>query len=58
MTEQEEPEAGWYLTIQEAAENAEEMEEDVEAGQIREIVFQGKKNPIHEFRAKLKNPRD
>ena len=56
--EQEEYTRGWYGTLQEAA-NAALAEEDVELNQIRDVVFEGrKKNPIHEFRAKLRPPSD
>lgn len=59
MQEQEEYTPGWYGTLQEAANAALREEEDLELEQAREIVFQGqKKNPIHEFKAKLKPPRD
>jgi hypothetical protein len=58
VSKQEEPEAGWYTTLQEAA-SAALSEGDVEMDQIREIVFEGRKrNPIHEFRAKLQPPRE
>jgi hypothetical protein len=57
MTEQEESTAGWYETLDEAAKAA--LDEAEEIDQIREVVFEGRKrNPIHEFRAKLKPPRD
>jgi hypothetical protein len=58
VTEQEEPEEVWYERLQDAAENALEAE-DVEMNQVREVVFLARKrNPIHEFRAKLKPSRD
>ena len=55
MAEPSEYTAGWYGTLQEAADAALDEAEDLELEQAREIVFQGKKkNPIHEFKAKLK----
>jgi hypothetical protein len=58
MAENGELTPGWYETLQEAA-NAALEEEDVEFNKIHEVVFEGrKKNPIHEFKAKLKPPRD
>lgn len=55
MAEPSEYTAGWYGTLQEAADVALDEAEDLELEQAREIVFQGqKKNPIHEFKAKLK----
>jgi hypothetical protein len=58
MAEHDEFTPGWYGTLQEAADAALD-EEDVELEQVREIVFQAqKKNPIHEFKAKLKPARD
>lgn len=55
MAEPTEYTAGWYGTLQEAADAALDEAEDLELEQAREIVFQGqKKNPIHEFKAKLK----
>jgi hypothetical protein len=54
MTEQDEYTPGWYGSLQEAA-NAALREEDVELEQAREFIFYGqKRNPIHEFKAKLK----
>ncbi len=56
--EQDEYTPGWYGTLQEAVDAA-LQQDDVELGQIREIAFQGrKKNPIHEFRVKLRPPSD
>lgn len=58
MTENEQLTPGWYGTLQEAADAA-LAEDDVEYDQIREIDFEGrKKNPIHEFKAKLRPARD
>jgi len=55
MAEPSEYTQGWYGTLQEAANAALDEAEDLELEQSREIVFQGqKKNPIHEFKAKLK----
>lgn len=55
MAEPSEYTPGWYGTLQEAANAALNEAEDLELEQAREIVFQGqKKNPIHEFKAKLK----
>ena len=55
MAEPSEYTAGWYGTLQEAAAAALDEAEGLELEQAREIVFQGqKKNPIHEFKAKLK----
>ena len=54
MAEHEQYTPGWYGSLQEAADAA-LREEDVELEQSREFVFYGqKKNPIHEFKAKLK----
>jgi hypothetical protein len=59
MAEQSELTPGWYATLQEAADAALDEAEDLEMEQAREIVFQGqKKNPIHEFKAKLKPARE
>jgi hypothetical protein len=55
MAEPSEYTPGWYGTLQEAANAALNEAEDLKLEQAREIVFQGqKKNPIHEFKAKLK----
>jgi hypothetical protein len=59
MEEQEEFTPGWHGSLQAAADAALHEERDLELQQMREIVFYGqKKNPIHEFKAKLKPPRD
>lgn len=59
MAEHDEFTPGWYGSLDAAANAALQEEDDLELEQVREIVFYGqKKNPIHEFRAKLKPPRD
>ena len=55
MTEPSEYTPGWYGTLQEAADAALDEARDLDLEQVHEIVFQAqKKNPIHEFKAKLK----
>lgn len=55
MADPSEHTQGWYGTLQEAADAALDEARDLGLEQVREIVFQGqKKNPIHEFKAKLK----
>lgn len=55
MAEHDEYTAGWYGTLQEAANAALQEEDDLELEQARELIFYGqKRNPIHEFKAKLK----
>jgi hypothetical protein len=47
--------AGWYETLQEAADAA-LADESIEFDQIQKITFDGrKKNPLHEYKANLRH---
>lgn len=57
-TESEKPSEGWYWTLQEAA-NVVLAEDRVELNSTHELVFLARKrNPIHEFSAELRRPRE
>ena len=52
---QEEVTAGWYPTLQEAADAA-LGDETVQFDQVQTITFDGrKKNPLHEYKANLRH---